>query len=169
TGELYWPRIVLKRVDLPEFGMPRIATLWPSSPLTSSCAAFQLTAFINLRTVESVEGSFARVETVSRSRGLTRARLNLLGRLGFFATSCPPVFESRVRRRQAPAVCFAIVCHIVPFQTGSTQGACQGCAVQPHWQPRSTARLSRLRPATVIQLPRIGCLTALAPHHFFAW
>src|SRR5258708_21634927 len=124
TGELYCPRKVLNRVDLPELAMPKIATLWPSSPLISSCAAFQLTAFMKLRTVERVEGSLISVEIESRSRGRSLALPRPPRPRVFFATSCPPVSASRARRHMAPDVRFVIARYNLWLQTESTQGVC---------------------------------------------
>ena len=68
TAEAYWPRSVLKRVDLPELASPRITTLCRNSPSTSSAATFQFIEARNLRTSATVEGRLMRLPTVKRSR-----------------------------------------------------------------------------------------------------
>src|SRR6185312_10262096 len=78
TGETYLPCSVLKRVDLPEFGRPMMATLRRISSAISSCAIFQFTEFMNLRASARFEGIPASIENENRRRGLTLNRLLFL-------------------------------------------------------------------------------------------
>src|SRR5260370_25706478 len=154
TGELYCPRMVLNRVDLPELASPRIAALCPSSPLISSCAAVQLTAFMKLRSVERVEGSLTSVEIESRSRGRSLVLPRPPRPPVFFATSCPPVSASRARRHVAPDVRFVIALYNLWLQTESTQGVCHAPARS--WRLVVAGREltpGRGEPTPVIQCP----------------
>src|SRR5260370_4282052 len=154
TGELSCPRMVLNRVDLPELAMPRIATLCPSSPLISSCAAFQLTASMKLRSVERVEGSLTSVEIESRSRGRSLVLPRPPRPPVFFATSCPPVPAIPARRHVPPAMRFVIARYNLWLQTESTQGVCHAPARS--WRLVVAGREltpGRGEPTPVIQCP----------------